>query len=358
MTNKLHLGIVGANPERGWAKDAHIPALATIDAATIHAVSARNQEIADHAAQEFGAEKAFGDSIALTRDRDIDIVCVTVKVPEHYAIVMSALKAGKHVYCEWPLGRNVAEAEEMAALARESNRHVMIGLQGNFSPAVLRAAELIRQGAVGTPLRMKVFSPTAGWAAQAPAFYAYLNDKSTGATLATITGGHTFATIEKLVGAYTEVDARESILRPQVKIIDSHEFITRSCADHMLVIGKHASGCVSSTEVVGGQSVDSPFLLELYGTDGELTMSSNHPGGFQVGNITLTVNGEEDGNFSPVSPSLQGPPSNVAELYSRFVKDIQQDTYTVPNFDDAVKLSKLLEAIDSASSKGSRQYIS
>lgn len=360
MTTPFRLGIVGANPERGWARDAHIPALATIPEVSIHAVSARTREIAETAAKTFGAGKAFDDSIALARHPDVDIVVVTVKVPEHRNIVLAALEANKHVYCEWPLGRDLAEAEEMAALAKQAKGHTVIGLQGNVSAALLRAVELLEANALGRLLRMKVFSPTAGWAAEAPPFYAYLNDRSTGATLATITGGHTLAFMEKLAGHYTEIDARTSILRPRVRISGSDDYIDRSCADHMLVLGKHRSGCVSSLEVVGGQGVETPFLLELYGTDGQLTLTSNHPGGFQVGNLALYLNGEQligpqDSSADTAGSSLTGPPANVATMYRRLLSDIAAGTHTAPNFDDAARLTRLLQCIDAASDEGCRK---
>jgi len=52
-----------------------------------------------------------GDRLA--RHPDVDLVTVTVKVPDHYRPVMAAIDASKHIYCEWPLGRNTGEAREM-----------------------------------------------------------------------------------------------------------------------------------------------------------------------------------------------------------------------------------------------------
>ena len=45
---------------------------------------------------------------------EVDLVVVTVKVPHHRELVPSALEAGKHVYCEWPLGNGLAEARKLA----------------------------------------------------------------------------------------------------------------------------------------------------------------------------------------------------------------------------------------------------
>jgi predicted dehydrogenase len=217
MTEPLRVGIVGANAARGWARDSHIPALACLGQFTLAAVSARTQALAEEARQAFGAGCAYGDSTAMVRSPDVDVVAVTVKVPEHRAIVLAALEAGKHVYCEWPLGRDLAEAQEIAA-AVKPGQHVMVGLQALSAASVQQAARLVAEGSLGRPKLLRVFSPTAGWGAEAPQHYAYLQDKRSGATLATIAGGHTLAALEAIVGPYVEVDARTSTLIDKVRI--------------------------------------------------------------------------------------------------------------------------------------------
>ena len=286
MSEALRVGIVGGNPQRGWAHDAHVPALSHLkEDFVLEAVSARTQEVAEAARAAFGAKRAFGDSLALVRDPDIDLVSVTVKVPEHRAIVLAALEAGKHVYCEWPLGSDLAQAREMAA-AVGPDSHVMIGLQALSSPAIRQATQLVREGALGRLQLMRVYSPTAGWGAEAPPFYAYLQDKRNGATLETIAGGHTLAAMVALAGAYNEVDARNTILQSRVRISGTDELIQRTCADHMLVLGHHESDCVSTLEVLGG-SAQRPFSLELSGENGWLKVSGGGAGGYQAGFLKL-----------------------------------------------------------------------
>jgi len=354
----LRVGIVGGNAERAWAHDAHVPALKTLPQFRLDAVSARTQDLADKAAAAFGAPRAFGDSLELVRDSDIDVVAITVKVPEHRPIVLAALESGKHLYCEWPLGRDAAEAQEMAEAAARSSSHVIIGLQALSAPAVRHAIKLVAAGAIGQPLMLRVVSPTAGWGPKAPPFYAYLQDKRNGATLSTIAGGHTIAAMEALVGAYTEVDARNSIIHTTVKIVGTNEAVERTCPDHVLVLGKHASGCLSSLEVIGGQP-SMPLRMEITGTKGTLEVTARHAtlGGFQVNNLECRLSVPSDPIPPAVSPSLEGPPANVAETYVRLADDIRAGTRTVPDFQLALRLTRLLDAIDRASDEGRRQRI-
>ncbi len=359
MARPLNIAIAGANAERGWAKDAHLPALSALPDLTIHSVSARNQENADLAAKAFGAKKAYGDTLAMVRDPEVDIVAVTVKVPEHRAIVLAALEAGKHLYCEWPLGRDLAEAQEMAKAARQaaakSGTHVAIGLQGESAFATRHAARLVREGAIGELLNLRVVSSTAGWAAVAPPFYAYLQDKRNGATLATIAGGHTLAAVEAVVGAYTDVTARNTILRDKVTIAGSDEQVERTCPDHMMILGTHESGCVSSVEIVGGQT--EPLRFELRGTVGTLEIKGYHPGGYQCGHLTVTCSADSSAQQADL-PGLSDAAQNVGQIYARLASDIRDGTRTVPEFDRAVRLANLLDTIDRSSDEGSTLPIS
>jgi predicted dehydrogenase len=334
----LRIGITGANAQRGWATDAHLGALRALPGLVIQAVSARTLAIAQEAQALYGAVTAYDDSLALARDPDVDVVAVTVKVPEHRAIVLAAIAAGKHVYCEWPLGRDIAEAREMAAAAQAAGVHVAIGLQGANSLAVRHAARLVREGVIGRPLSLRVVSPTAGWGAESPAHYAYLQDKRNGATLATIAGGHTLAAIEAVVGDYADVSALASIVQGQMQISGTVEVVARTCADHLIVTGRHVGGCVSTLEVVGGV-IDLPFVFELRGT---------------AGRLAVTTTPSSVAQPSATAPALGGPPANVSELWARFAEDIRNGTTTVPDFDRAVRLTRLLDTIDASSDEGRR----
>src|SRR5207237_8843699 len=102
---RIRVGIIGANPDRGWAAQAHIPALKSLaDDFEITALSTSRRESADAARKRFGVSLAFDNHDELVRSDGVDVVAVTVKVPHHLELATAALNAGKAVYCEWPLG--------------------------------------------------------------------------------------------------------------------------------------------------------------------------------------------------------------------------------------------------------------
>ena len=245
-------------------------------------------------------------------------------------------------------GRDLAEAQEMAEAARAAGVHVCIGLQGENSWAIRHAAQLVQNGAIGRLLSLRVVSPTGGWGAASPPNYAYLQDKSNGATLSTIAGGHTLAAIEAVIGDFIEVTSRASILLDTMVLMGSEETVERTCADHLLIFGKHESGCISSLEVVGGVT-DVPFQFELRGTKGSLSITGGHPGGYQAGPLTVTTDPPSPPQPLPIATGISAQSINVAELWARFAGDIRSGTHTVPDFERAMRLTRLLDAIDASS---------
>src|SRR2546429_8352358 len=180
----LGVGIVGVSPVRGWAATAHIPALRALPNYEIRALSAHNAESARAAGEVFGVSAVFLDHEQLVTQPDIDVVAVTVKVPHHRELVSAALAAGKAVYCEWPLGRDLDEAREVAALAVEQGVRTVVGLQARQAPAIEVVQELLHDGYVGEVLSTTMVGVSiAGDVLVQP--NAYMLDKTNGANLLT-----------------------------------------------------------------------------------------------------------------------------------------------------------------------------
>src|SRR3979490_3018883 len=148
----LGVGIVGVSPVRGWAATAHIPALRALPDYEVRALSTHSAESARAAGEAFGVSAVFSDHEQLVTQPDIDLVAVTVKVPHQRELVSAALAAGKAVYCEWPLGRDLDDARAMAALAAEQEVHTVIGLQARQAPAIELVQQMLRDGYVGEVL--------------------------------------------------------------------------------------------------------------------------------------------------------------------------------------------------------------
>lgn len=355
MASQLRVGLVGVNAGRSWAKDSHIPALQSLPEFKIAAVATRRMTTATAAAEAFGASEAYDDFHTLVRSDQVDVVSVSVRVPSHMEVVIAALQAGKHVMCEWPLGRNIDEADQMAAMARDAGVHVCIGLQGRMSPAARRAAQLVRDGRIGRPLTASVYSPNGGYGPRFLSDYAYLMDPANGANLTAILGGHTMDLVISILGGFRSVAAQTTIMFEDVELTDPPGRVRRETPDHLFIQARCDSGCSLGMEVAGNRPVGSVFSFKIVGTEGELTLTGGHRYGYQSSDLKIEGTISFDSPEPHATSGLEGSPINVAELYRAFGRDILNGTRSVRDFDHAAQLTRLVRAVRRAGETGERQ---
>jgi predicted dehydrogenase len=120
-------------------------------------------------AEAYPGAVAYTDLGAALRDPAIDAVYVASPVALHAEQTIASLRAGKHVLCEKPVAMDVAQAEAMAAAAGESGRVCGIAYYRRLYPKLMRAKELIAEGAIGQPVLVEanyhgwLESPERGW---------------------------------------------------------------------------------------------------------------------------------------------------------------------------------------------------
>jgi predicted dehydrogenase len=272
--SKLGVGIIGVSPVRGWAATAHIPALRALPDYEIRALSAHSTEAARAAGEMFGVSAVFSDHEELMIRPDIDVVAVTVKVPHHRELVSAALAAGKAVYCEWPLGRDLNEARGMAALAAELGARTVVGLQARQAPAIEFVQELLSDGYVGDVLSTTMVGLSVpGDVIIQP--NVYMLDRNNGATMLTVAVGHSLDTLNHLLGEVADLSAVSAIRRPLITAEETREQIVKTAADQIAVIGTLTSGATASIHVREAVAGGIGFLWEINGTDGTLRITAD-----------------------------------------------------------------------------------
>ena len=132
----------------------------------ILAVASRDAARAHQYAREQGIERAYGDYDALLADPEVEAVYVSLPNSLHVEWSMRALAAGKHVLCEKPLGRRVAEVSAAFELAERQERLLMEAFMYRHNPQTHRLVELVAAGAVG---RVRTIRAAFGFLAADPA---------------------------------------------------------------------------------------------------------------------------------------------------------------------------------------------
>ena len=145
MNRIVRWGIAG--PGRIAAKVAadfaHVPD------AELRAVGSRSLERAQRFAEAHRISRPHGSYSALIADPEIDALYIATPHPQHHAIAIAALNAGKHLLIEKAFTATVAGAEEIISLAHKQQRFVMEAMWTRFQPAIVKLRELLRGGAIG-----------------------------------------------------------------------------------------------------------------------------------------------------------------------------------------------------------------
>lgn len=131
--DKVRIGIIGCG---GIANGKHMPALKKLPDVEMVAFCDIIVERAEKAAKEFGIEgaKVYEDYKELLKDKTIDVVHVLTPNREHSFITVDALESGKHVMCEKPMAINTAEAQKMINAANRTGKKLTIGYQNRYRP--------------------------------------------------------------------------------------------------------------------------------------------------------------------------------------------------------------------------------
>lgn len=351
MTNDLRVGLIGANANYGWGKTAHVPAIAAATGVTLHAVASRSQSEADAAAEAFGAPLAFGDPEALASSPDVDLVAVAVRAPAHRDIVLAALRNRKPVYCEWPLGVNLAEAEEMAAAAQ--GIPTAIGLQGRHSPWLVHLRDLIANGAIGRVMAANLIAdddlPYDAWSAS----NAYMLKAESGANALTIHAGHFLDYLAFVVGEFTSVAAIADRTRASVTIKETGETAALRAPDQSAFALRTEGGAVVGAQIIGGRAPGDGMTLIVRGTEGTLRATSPGYMHWRAVNVAIAKSGSDAFVPVPVPDELfklgqadrPGPDYTLAYAYSAFAEAISNKTPFNPNFADAVTRHRMIHAV-------------
>ncbi|WP_322973277.1 Gfo/Idh/MocA family protein [Actinacidiphila soli] len=206
----------------------------------MRALSASSSESARAAGEKYAVPLTFSSAEELARCEEVDLVVVTVRVPQHLELIRPAIEAGKMVFSEWPLGADLAQAEELAARAHRRGLLTAVGLQARSAPPLRYLRDLVAEGYAGRVLSTSMLGSGGGWGATYDDSHAYLLDVRSGATLLSIPFGHSVDALTMVLGEFREVSARIENLRPEVTHVTSGAVAAKSAEDQIAVqVGGH-----------------------------------------------------------------------------------------------------------------------
>jgi D-xylose 1-dehydrogenase (NADP+, D-xylono-1,5-lactone-forming) len=126
-----------------------IPGMRASEKVELIAVASREQMRADEYAREWEIERAYGSYEALLEDADVEAVYISLPNTLHCEWSIRAVEAGKHVLCEKPMSRHLADVESAFDAAERSGRILTEAFMYRHNPQTARLRQLVDDGAIG-----------------------------------------------------------------------------------------------------------------------------------------------------------------------------------------------------------------
>lgn len=309
--------------------------------------------------EEFSERWSVPDATDDWRDvvgsADVDIVDICTPPGLHREIALAAIEAGKHTYCEKPVGRTSAETAEIAAAARSADVRTMVGFNYRWFPAVQHARRLIADGELGT-LRNVRMSFASDWASDPGVQWGWrLGAAEAGYGALGDVGSHIFDMARLLAGELESVCGLLNTFVTTRSADDGQRDVDTD--DAFAAVGRFANGAIgefSGSRVATGSKVE--FRVEVVGSEGALRWevgrlnelrrfdASGAPDdGFRT--VQLGPQHDVQGLFSPVQGLGIGFEDSKAIEVMNFLRAMDAGTSAEPSFDDAAAVASILDAV-------------
>jgi predicted dehydrogenase len=363
---RVRIGVVGANGGSDrWGARAHIPAVLALAEAELVAVCTAHEATAKQAQQRTGAPLAFWDYRAMMQAPEVDVVTVAVRIALHEPIVTAALQAGKHVFCEWPLALNSAQAEGMHRLAQARGVYHAVGTQARFSPGIMYAKELMDQGYTGRPLlfHMTHFLSSAIEPRPSHRWWSLRAEEGGGAIL--IAFGHALDVVRWCLGEVVEVCSQTDTLIRQTRFADTGEVVPATAIDTVACLARLAGGVSGTMHVSNACKHGGGFRLDVYGTEGRLTVESSGMVQYCPARVYGARRDEPwrelavpERFFQVRELPADSQAFQVAQLLRQLLQTMQRGGAFHPDFGEAVSLHRTIEAVVRSSESGAWTKVS
>jgi predicted dehydrogenase len=323
---KLRVGIVGAG---GIVKQKHLPGLQALPNVQVVAVCNSQVESAQKVAKEFHIPEVVDDWAEMLDRPDIDIVWIGTPPVLHAPITVSALEAGKHVFCQARMAMNLREAREMlvAAQARPGQVTMLCPPPHGMKGGKL-FQKLLREGYVGELWHFRLTAASGVFSDPvAPAHWRQRPELS----------GHNILT----VGIYAEVLqswlGAPRRLHAQMKVsVPKREGYVVHVPDVVHVIGQWANGVAGTLEWSGVAQFPPDETLTIYGRDGTL-----------VYNFTKDeIHGARRGDKKLHPLDIPAELETKWTVEKDFIDAVVQGGHPEPSFETGVQYMEFVEAVN------------
>lgn len=334
----IRIGIIGAG---GIVRQRHLPGLAKLPDVTVIAVCNRTRATAEAVAREWGIPRVTTDWRDVVAMDEVDAVVIGTWPSLHAEATIAALAAGKHVFCQARMARNLEEARAMLRAAREHPDRVTMlcppphGMAGD---RVMR--RLIAEGYLGEPREVHATGFAATYLDPEAPLHWRLDFDIQGYN--TLTLGMWIEVIHRWMGRHRRVAAMLKTHTPRRRHPVTGEWVTVRIAESVAIAAELACGAIAAYHFSGVAANAPPNRIELYGTGGTLIydLATDEIRGARASEAGLRL--------IPIPPAERREWSVEAD----FIRAVREGGPVEPSFEDGVAYMEFTEAVYRSAESG------
>jgi predicted dehydrogenase len=291
---------------------------------------------------------------------DVDVVDICTQPALHARIATAAAAAGKHVYCEKPVGRGLDETAAIWDAVRNAGVASFVGFNYRMAPAVLLAHQMIADGRIGEIRQVKVSFRTSNEANPSLPWRWRLSREEAGAGALADLGSHAFDLALHLAGPIVRVCGTTSTsiherpdpdpsARGAMRTVDNDDTFAA-----LVQFASGATGIVDGSRVAIGSRGELTF--DVVGSEGAVRWDFRRMNELQVcfarvpeteQGLTTINTGPANwpyGQFIPSPLGLGYADTKVIEVH-RLVEALARGETISPNLEDMVGVARLIDAV-------------
>ena len=332
----------------------------------LHTLVLRSEENMREESNALGFENVTTRYEDVLENPEIDVIDICTPNNLHFDMVEKAVKAGKHILCEKPLGINAEETDKMLEMIKDSDKCYGMVFNNRHLPCIMRAKQIVEEGKLGRILSFRcAYRHSSGTDPEKNAGWKQ-NKDICGAGVLFDLGSHVIDLLSCVLG--DKVENRIA----NVKSVSQIGFETRKGADGkewktnaeeaiyvIATLNNGAVGTLEATKICVGANDD--FTLEIFGTDGSLKFDLMQPnylefydntakgtpiGGYKGYTRIECVNRINDVIEGSVLPGMRAPigwmQGHINSMYNYFTC-VYEGKKPSPSFEDGAYVQNVME---------------
>ncbi len=340
----------------GIGASIHIPVFRAIEGTEVVAICSRRLDRARELGNRHRIEIVSDDYKDVVDHPDVHAVVIATPPYLHHTVAIAALEAGKHVLCEKPMARNVAEARDMVNLGRNAGVATVVNHEYRYMPARRHVKTTIDDGYIGTPQSASIVVFRSSLADPNGRPFSWLMERDKAGGMLAASGSHYIDLLRWWFGDIKAVAGLTATMVPHRRLPESSEMAHVDADDNFALMLRFQNGAIATVHVCATAAADAGEEITLSGSEGMLLLqgdgtlfgAGSRDAGLHEIEIPRVGGGARLPEFSHI---LARPTALLASDWVRTIRTGEMPPGT-PSFEDGARVQEIIDGVHRSADQG------